>query len=66
MAFGTTLSKMKNAVVVVVFVFLKHDSLFGRKLAENWQIGRNSHYFYKEELIPNTNFCILVTPFVCT
>ena len=49
--------EIKIAVVVVVFIFLKHNGLFGR-LAD-------SNYFYTEESILCTNFCVHVTPFVC-
>ena len=50
--------EIKNTVVVVVFIFLKHNGLCG-KLADS-----NNHY--TKELIPCSNFCVQVTMFVCT
>ena len=52
--------EIKHAVVVVVFIFLKHDGLcVGDRRLED------SNYFYTEESIPDTNFCVLVTSFAC-
>ena len=45
--------EIKSAVVVLVFIFLKYNGFLGR-LAD-------SNYFYTEESIPCTNFCIRVT-----
>ena len=50
--------EIKNAVVVVVSVFLKHSGLCGR-LAD-------SNYFYTEESILCVNFCVCVNLFVYT
>ena len=47
--------EIKNAVVLVVFVFLKHNGLC--------EILADSNYFYREESILSTNFC---TPLACT
>ena len=55
MAVRTTVLEIKNAVVVFVFIFLKHNGLSGR-LAD-------SNYFHTEESIPCTNLRINVTPF---
>ena len=49
---------IKNAVVVAVLIFLKHNGLFGRLAYSN--------YFYTEESIPCTNFRVRATPFACT
>ena len=40
--------EIKNAVVLVVFVFLKHNGLC--------EILADSNYFYRVESIPCTNF----------
>ena len=50
--------EIKNPVVVIVFSFLKHYGQCER-LAD-------SKYFYKDKLIPCTNFRVPVTPFACT
>ena len=50
--------EIKNAVVEVVFIFVKHNGLCGR-LAD-------SNYFYSEESIPCTNFHLYITLFACT
>ena len=50
--------EIKNVVVVVVFIFLKHNGLCGRLV--------DSNYFYKEESMPCTNFCVHITLFVLT
>ena len=47
--------EIKNAAVVVVLIFLKHNGLCGR-LAY-------SSYFYTEESMTCTNFCASATPF---
>ena len=56
--FRTTMLEIKNAVLVVVFIFFKHNGLYGR-LAD-------SNYFYTKESILCTNFCACTTLFVCT
>ena len=48
----------QNAVVEVVFTFLKHNGLCGR-LAD-------SNYFYREDSTLCTNFRIHKMPFACT
>ena len=50
--------EIKNTVLVVVFIFLKHNSLCGRLV--------DSDYFYTEESIQCTNFCVHITLFACT
>ena len=54
----TTVLEIKNAVVVVFIVFLKHNGLCGR--LSDW------NYFYTEEWILCMIFHIPVTLFVCT
>ena len=49
--------EIENAVVVVVFIFLKHIGLCGR-LAD-------SNYFYTEASIACTNFCVCIVLFTC-
>ena len=52
--------EIKHAVVVVAFIFLKHDGLcVGDRRLED------SNYFYTEESIPDTNFRVRVTSFAC-
>ena len=51
--------EMKNAVVVVVLIFVKHNNGLSGKLAD-------SNYFYTEESILCTNFRERVTQFACT
>ena len=41
--YGTTLLEIKNTVVVVAFIFLKHNGLCGRL--------PDSNYFYTEESV---------------
>ena len=48
--------EIESAVVVIVF-FLKHTCFCGRLV--------DSNYFYTEESIPCTYFCVRVMPFVC-
>ena len=55
--FGTTVLEIKNAVVVLILISIKDNSLC-RGLTD-------SNYFYTEELIPCTNFCVRHLPFVC-
>ena len=47
--------EIKNAVLEVVFIFLKHNGLF-------WRLA-GSNYFYTEESIPCTNFRMRITSF---
>ena len=47
----------KNTDVVVVFIFLEHNSIC-RKMTD-------SNYFYTEESILCRNFRVCITPFVC-
>ena len=49
--------EIENTAVVVVFISLEHNDLRVRLVGSN--------YFYKEESIPCTNFCVRVTPFAC-
>ena len=50
--------EIKNAVVVVVLIFLQHNGLCGR--------FADSNYFCTEEPITCTNFCVRATSFACT
>ena len=52
--FGTTVLEIKNAVIVVM-AFLKRNGLRGK--------SGDSNYFYTEESIPRTNFCVRIRPF---
>ena len=54
---ATTVLEIKNAVVVVVLLFLKHNSLRGRALSSSQWCSQS---------IPCTNFRARVTPFTCT
>ena len=42
---------------MIVLIFLKHNSLCGRLV--------DSNYFYTEQSIPWTNFCVHIKPSVC-
>ena len=48
---------IKNAVVAVVLVFLKHNSLCGQAISSSQLCS---------QLIPCTHFRARVTPFACT
>ena len=48
--------QIKNPVVVVVVIFLKHHGLFGR--------SADSNYFYTQESVPCTNFHVCLMPFM--
>ena len=48
---------IKNAVVVVVLIFLKHNGLCGQAISSSQLCSQS---------IPCTNFRARVTPFVCT
>ena len=50
---------IKNAMVLAVFIFLKHIMACVR----DWQI---QNIFYREESIPCTNFRVSLTSFACT
>ena len=50
--------EIKNAVVVVVYIFIKYNRLRGGL--------PDSNYFYTEEPIACTNFRVCQTPFACT
>ena len=49
--------EIKNAVVVVVRIFIKYNGLCG--------ILADSNYFYTEEPIPGTSFRLRKMPFAC-
>ena len=51
--------EIKSAVVVVVFIILKHNNGLCGKLVY-------LYYFNTEASLPFTNFCVRVTPFACT
>ena len=53
-----TVLEIRNAVVMIVFIFVKHNGLCGR--------FADSNYFYSEESILWTNFCVHIMLFVCT
>ena len=48
--------EIKNAVVVVIFIFLEHNGL--------WKIGRFKLFLHRG-IIPCLNFRVHVTPFAC-
>ena len=50
--------EIKNAVVVVVFIILKHNGLCGRQA--------DSNYFYTKESIASTTFHVHIMSFACT
>ena len=56
--FRITVLEIKNTVVVVVLIFLNYNCLCGR-------LG-DSNYFYTEESILCTNFCVCAMLFECT
>ena len=51
-------SKLKITDAVVIFIFLEYNDLCGRMA--------DSNYFYTEESIQCTIFCVRVTPFAWT
>ena len=50
--------EIKNAVVVAVFIFIKHNGLCER--------SADSNYFYRVESILCTNFCVCIMSLACT
>ena len=50
--------EIKNAVVVVVCIFIKYNGLCGGLV--------DSNYFHTKEPILRTNFYVRETPFACT
>ena len=57
--FGTTVLKIKNAVVVVVLIFLKHNSLRGQAInsSQLWQVHSAFDNFHNswpsQEVVPD-------------
>ena len=49
--------EIKNAMVVVVFIFLKHSGLCGQAISSSQLFSQS---------IPRMNFRASVTPFACT
>ena len=56
--FGTTVLEIKNSMIVVVLIFLKHNDLCGRLV--------DSNYFYTVESTMCINFHVCVMLLVCT